>query len=141
MVIAQHPTSYLRVVERRPQGDGHRSTPHVVRWCYSSVYFMPTDPQIEAGVLQFTKVGQFVGWKTNTPHGNLRTRINDLRANQGPVFYRAGVFQAVLRSEGVLRTSPELAAKLDAGETLLAGSKEEVALRAATVRGRAPHGH
>jgi len=43
--------------------------------------------------------------------------------------------QAVLRSAGVLKLAPPLAAKIDAGETLRAGGEEEVALRAATVVG------
>eukprot|EP00242_Pyramimonas_sp_CCMP2087_P009931 CAMPEP_0198202008 /NCGR_PEP_ID=MMETSP1445-20131203/5062_1 /TAXON_ID=36898 /ORGANISM="Pyramimonas sp., Strain CCMP2087" /LENGTH=324 /DNA_ID=CAMNT_0043872707 /DNA_START=57 /DNA_END=1028 /DNA_ORIENTATION=- len=44
------------------------------------------------------------------------------------------VMPAVLRSAGVLRVSASLAAKLDNGEALSAGSEEEVALRAATIR-------
>jgi hypothetical protein len=46
--------------------------------------------------------------------------------------------QAVLRSAGVLKLAPPLAAKIDAGEALRAGGEEEVALRAATVVGAAP---
>ncbi len=41
---------------------------------------------------------------------------------------------ALLREKGVLSYSPSLAARVDAGEEILAGSREEVEIRAATVQ-------
>lgn len=43
------------------------------------------------------------------------------------------VLPHVLRTDGLLRYAPELAARIDRGEALLAGSEEEVEIRACTV--------